>query len=560
MSLVTGAAEELPRLRTTEIDGVPVVQADVPGPLRALLMFGVGKTHETLLHNGITHLVEHLAIYALGEQPHFSNGSVRTSITSFDTAGEPADVVRFLDGVSRALRELPVERLESEIRVLETESSRRPSGVASNLLLWRYGPNGPGLWAYDELAVRTVDGASLQRWADTMFTRENAVLVLSGAAPEGLSLDLASGHRQQVPALTDVLPGFPAWFEHQASDTAALGHLPRSVESMAYCYALRTRLVDVLRRQLGVAYSPAVEYDPYDATTALLWVTADSHPDHVVSVAQTVLSTVLGLAQDGVPEDAVDAFRTLSRQARATPEYALSLAYGTALDILLGRETEPPEVQVARVESLTTSAVSDIAAAAPATLLYGAPRGAALDPWVLRAPTTSLDAAVTGPQHYSLVPGSGSVLVRSRAGVSIVNGSHASTVRFDRVRAALAWPDGRRTLFSSDGLTLVVEPRLWNRGDEIVAAIDLATEFVRVTMPARDPAEFPRKASWTRRLRRYVGTPRVLGSVVVAGAGLLSLVLGIVEGRAPGGYDRPGNLVLLGFGLMGGAAIRLLRR
>ena len=44
----------------TTIDGVPVIWAEAPGPIRATLMFRVGRVDERLPWSGITHLVEHL--------------------------------------------------------------------------------------------------------------------------------------------------------------------------------------------------------------------------------------------------------------------------------------------------------------------------------------------------------------------------------------------------------------------------------------------------------------------------------------------------------------------
>src|SRR3712207_7403538 len=48
------------------IDGIPVFVADGPPPLAAGLVFGVGRRDEDFVHGGITHLVEHLAMGALG--------------------------------------------------------------------------------------------------------------------------------------------------------------------------------------------------------------------------------------------------------------------------------------------------------------------------------------------------------------------------------------------------------------------------------------------------------------------------------------------------------------
>jgi hypothetical protein len=47
-----------------EIDGVPALSEDAPGPWRESLVFGVGTRHDTFRTAGVTHLVEHLVMAA----------------------------------------------------------------------------------------------------------------------------------------------------------------------------------------------------------------------------------------------------------------------------------------------------------------------------------------------------------------------------------------------------------------------------------------------------------------------------------------------------------------
>jgi predicted Zn-dependent peptidase len=62
-------------VRQTSIDGVPVFQAEGPLPLTAGLVFGVGRADETFVRGGLTHLVEHLAMSAVGRQTIDANAS-----------------------------------------------------------------------------------------------------------------------------------------------------------------------------------------------------------------------------------------------------------------------------------------------------------------------------------------------------------------------------------------------------------------------------------------------------------------------------------------------------
>jgi hypothetical protein len=45
-------------LHDTEVDGIPVVWSEVPGPLRAGLLFRVGQADERLVERGVTHLAD----------------------------------------------------------------------------------------------------------------------------------------------------------------------------------------------------------------------------------------------------------------------------------------------------------------------------------------------------------------------------------------------------------------------------------------------------------------------------------------------------------------------
>ena len=55
-----------PEITRTTVDGVPVFSAPDPARLAGALMFRVGRADEPLARGGLTHMVEHLALYGLG--------------------------------------------------------------------------------------------------------------------------------------------------------------------------------------------------------------------------------------------------------------------------------------------------------------------------------------------------------------------------------------------------------------------------------------------------------------------------------------------------------------
>jgi len=534
-------------VRWTEIDGVRTVWGEAPGPLAASLVFRVGAADETLTTFGSTHIVEHLTLFPLGQQPHYQNGSVRVTLTSFDTSGEPAEVTAFLRGVCENLSSLAIDRLPDEIRVLETEESRRSLGTATSLLSWRFGPNGPGLWGYDQYARRVMDGPHLQLWADRVFTRGNAVLVLTGPPPEGLSLPLKDGPRRATPPLVDAIQQLPSWFQSPWSDVGAHSLLTRSVPAAAYAHVLGRELVDTLRYRLGVAYSPSVDYDPYDATTAQLYVGADAHSDHSQAVLDTLVETLDRLAQDGPDQSRVDEYVAQFARSRALPGAAAGEAHRQAVEWLFSGEVRPPELLEQELADLTVDSVRGAAEEARSQALYCLPEG--VEPTtaaIVRSPDVSVARPVTGTVHRWLgqhTGGSETVeLVVSDTGVTLRRPEgEPVTVMFADARAVLVFPDGGRRLHAWDGVAITVEPQMWTDGYSVIPRIDVATAAIRVPMPERQADDIPQplrteKGSGSGKdMTRFGRIWRIVLGALLVVAAVGGAIVRMVEGQAPAG-------------------------
>src|SRR5258708_7653338 len=112
-----------PRLRRTEVDGVPTLWVPGPAPMRAGLMFRVGRADESLAWGGITHLVEHLALSGLGKRPYALNGQVDDNRTGFFVAGTTDEVGEFLSSLTTSLGTPPTDRVAVERQILLTEAA-----------------------------------------------------------------------------------------------------------------------------------------------------------------------------------------------------------------------------------------------------------------------------------------------------------------------------------------------------------------------------------------------------------------------------------------------------
>ncbi|WP_324273994.1 hypothetical protein [Blastococcus brunescens] len=177
----------------TSIDGVPVFFAEGPPPFTAGLVFGVGRRDETFVSGGVTHLVEHLAMRAVGRTTIESNASVDLTATEFVASGSPDRVVAFLRAVCLALADLSTEQLAVEADVLRAEGGTVAAPPVALLLGELFGASGAGLAGAREPALRSLDAATVRDWAGRYFVRGNAALWLSGPVPEGLELPLADG-------------------------------------------------------------------------------------------------------------------------------------------------------------------------------------------------------------------------------------------------------------------------------------------------------------------------------------------------------------------------------
>src|SRR4029453_2623412 len=131
----------------TDVDGVPAVWVPSSGPMRAGLVFRVGRADETLVTGGITHVLEHLALHTVGAPYEHFNGMTGATAAMFVTQGSADELCAFFATVTAGLRDPSAERLATEKSIIRTEAQSRESGVTDLLTLWRYGPVGYGVSA-----------------------------------------------------------------------------------------------------------------------------------------------------------------------------------------------------------------------------------------------------------------------------------------------------------------------------------------------------------------------------------------------------------------------------
>ncbi|MDX2675719.1 M16 family metallopeptidase [Streptomyces soliscabiei] len=477
----------------TTTDHIPTLYAPASGnEITAGLFFRVGRADETLATAGLTHLVEHLALHRLGLSDLHYNGATANAYTLFHVTGSEEEVVKYLNSVCAGLRDLPMERLETEKEILRTEAAGRGGGPQHQMPLWRYGAQGYGLTSYNELGTWSLTPDQVRHWAQTRFTRDNAVLwITSDHVPEGLDLTLPEGARFPAPAATSALPTTPAYISGDDGHVVLTSVLRRSTAASVFADVLGRALFQDLRQEGGYSYSAEADYSPRDADFATLTAYADSLPQKQDAVVGGFVDTLARLRAGRIEQTELDSARTKLLKVYDTPDLGAAALPSYALSLLLGHRILTPEQHRAELNAVTLDDLREVARETwDGALLQVPGRGVDWAGFTL-APQFST-TSVTGTRHQSLEDEQVTLVIGAE-GVSLLTPRGPITVRYDACSAMGARPDGARTLTGHDGFSVTVEPTLY-RGvtPDRIAALDAAVPAqAMVRMPAREPDHIP---------------------------------------------------------------------
>ena len=285
----------------TEIDGVPTFVAQHTTRCTGMLMFRVGRADETLVDSGISHLIEHLALFGLGERtPYGYNGRVTGLTTEFGMTGTPEEVAEFVTSVTRSLANLPMARVRDETRVLRTEAAATAFGFIEDHLWLRYGATGHGLRRLPELAHLAPDAERIAAWAARSFNSGNAALVVSAEALPALRVHLPAGSRQPRPSVRGIPKiAYPAWFRGGGGTVSlSCSMLRRDWISLAFDIAA-ARLRQDLRYERGMSYDVRSLYEPLDHERAHATIWATCLPEHAETARDRLVAMLGDVAGDG---------------------------------------------------------------------------------------------------------------------------------------------------------------------------------------------------------------------------------------------------------------------
>ncbi|GAB4080160.1 insulinase family protein [Modestobacter muralis] len=459
-------------MQPSRIDGVPVLLTDGPPPFTAGLVFGVGRRDESFVHGGITHLVEHLAMAAVGRTVVDANASVDLTTTEFTAAGTPDQVAAFLESVCRALADLPVDRLAVEADVLRAEGgSVAPPGVAV-LLGELYGATTFGLAAAPEPALRSLTGDDVRAWAARWFVRQNAALWVSGPGVGAIRLPLADGPAPVREAARSLPVSSPAWTGSPLDDRITLGALVTDEPALsATLEVLRLRVEEELRHRRGIAYAVGTEQVAIGPDRTFVALSTDVRDGQASVAAEVLWRQVQRLAGEGPDQGEIDHQRSVLAESVADPRWSVAEARSLARAAVRGLPPVTTADLLRDAAALTPQALQECARRLRAAALLSVPEESA-PAGLQQVPAWStelVDGVEHRPGRRSGAP-DGARLVVGDTGVSVVLGTDEQvTVRWtDAVGLVREGPDELR-LYGRDGFAVPLVAADWRDGAAVLA-------------------------------------------------------------------------------------------
>ena len=465
-----------------EVDGVPTLwsgQGAVQGPLQACLLFGAGICDETLPSSGIDHLIEHLALQRLGNRAYQLNGQARPVSTVFRVMGDAEEIVEFFGHVACELRELPIDRLTDEARVLRVEGQRRKAFQAGFDLSLRYGPFGEGLLGWPEYGLSRLQADEVNAWARARFTAQNAVLWLSGPIPPGLSL---AGLPQGAPPVRATARHQP--LPSRCWATAATTRVSLSIVAGLDQWGLpaavaiaRRRALERLRAQDAISYAVEHVHLRIGGAMAFDYLMADCAEASHRRVLDGLVGAVEELVASGPTTEELETYKRMSLQVREHPQAVVGYLESTAERRLLGQWAPNPSESEEKLLGLTADQLREELAAALPSLLAVGPRelGANLPGWSTY-PTWS-PMVMEGKTYAPIAGREKGHLVVGDAGVSwALDEERRRTVRWADAVACFTWDNGVRTLLGPTGAEVQVVPWNWQGGEDLPSLVDASLE------------------------------------------------------------------------------------
>jgi hypothetical protein len=465
-----------PVLHHDEIDGVRVLRLDTPGPLSASLVFRAGTATATFRTQPVPHLLEHLVISALPRTRHSVNGSTTAEDLSFDVSGTPAQVRETLHGICAAIRDLPLDRLAHDARVVDIEQDGSGHSLCGLHTGLRCGMDGAGLEGRRDVPAAQVTAEQVRDFAARRLVRGNAVLVLTGPVPEGLRLDLPDGPLTVLDSAVRTDVQLPALLRVDAPLTAMSVRTSASPAAALMARLLQERAEASLRHELGVVYSVESEVLLLGPDRVMRLIAADG-AESAAQIAARLLDVLRELAEGPTSQELAADLEDLETLL-ADPRTHEDLLFQQAHRLLSGLPVHSGEQLLEDVRTVTPGQVQECARRALGTVLVTVPAEAEVNAATLRIQDLTDDAWERDPEVAGTVHGR-RLLSFAPHNLRVVHGEEGLTVRAHGCTATFPSDQVVGILRSGpwlevlrrDGRSLAFRPRDVRRGKELESAI-----------------------------------------------------------------------------------------
>jgi len=402
----------------------------------------------------------------------------------------------------------------------------------------------------------------ISAWSARYFTRDNAVLLLSGPPPADLRLPLPAGQRMPDTGVQPLALTLPAYAQGPVGGAGVSMVAPRSTALAMATSVAAARLLQRLRYDKGIAYSVQGGYMPLDSTHAQVSLWTDAQHGHAATVLNDTVHSMYAMSTEGPSaEELAQEVQTFSRNLERD-EAPVGWLDRTAVRLLNGEPVQRPTDLVADMQTVTPAAARDAMAAALRSAIYLGPEDVPA-PGGIHAYVKPAVDPVRGqvlPHVQAKQWRNAPYLAYSGDGVTLsINADERITVRFDACEAVLRYGDGGICLVGSDGSILPINPTEWVQAplaaqqiaQVLSPQLNVPLQAEQTALAIKVPAQAQRGASPLAgiSLERWIG----LFVFVAVGVGLLVFAF-VASSRVGAG---PSVISLL---LWGAVGFRLLRR
>ncbi len=463
-------------MHQVDIDGVPVLWEESPGPFSAVLVFGVGARHESFRTVGVAHLVEHLVMSTLPKSALDSNAVVDIDTTRFLATGQPDAVVAFLSQVCDALRSLPLDRLSTEAGVLTAEEAVPDHPCLCVALGARYGFTGPGLLDTEGPGPHSITHEHIETFVDRHYVRGNAVLVATAPPPASLRLSLPPGDRPPAAALGRSHVALPALLSWDGPFSTFSVVVPNLFPENTVMRVLHDRATDDLRHRRGLAYEIDWTGAWLDETTSLLAIWADAREENVAEVAEGLWTRIREISERPPTSEELDHVRATFEESVANNHHTIDRLQHSAWRLLTGLPLVTVEDTRAELAGLRPEALGTLVAdALPSTVAFIPEEcQVGLDGLPRRDDDVDRDDPVTGRQYKRSLASIAPLRLQVTAGdqgLTLQVSDAVSTVHWNDV-VGLAKRARDRVIMTADGREVPIFARDLRHGDDLLATID----------------------------------------------------------------------------------------